>query len=62
MPIGDDPLKGMQLSTDGFERIGRRVAAIGLPSVVVQEGGYLCDDLGVNLTAFLEGFQAGQEG
>ena len=58
----DDPLQGMQLSTAGFERIGRRAAAIGLPTVIVQEGGYLCDDLGRNLTAFLEGFQAGQGG
>jgi acetoin utilization deacetylase AcuC-like enzyme len=27
-----------------------------LPSVIVQEGGYLCDELGDNLTAFLTGF------
>lgn len=56
----DDPLHGMQLTTKGFEWIGRRVARIGLPTVIVQEGGYLCDDLGANLTAFLTGFQAGR--
>ncbi|MEM7745381.1 MAG: histone deacetylase family protein [Pseudomonadota bacterium] len=54
-----DPLKGMQLSTGAFEAIGQRVAGIGLPTVVVQEGGYLCDDLGANLTAFLTGLQEG---
>ena len=54
-----DPLEGMQLTTKGFERIGTAVAAMGLPTVIVQEGGYLCDDLGRNLTAFLTGFQGG---
>ena len=49
----------MRLSTAAFERIGRKVATIGLPTVVVQEGGYLCDALGANLTAFLEGFREG---
>ena len=58
----DDPLKGMRLTTAGFARIGRRVAEVGLPTAIVQEGGYLCDDLGANLTAALAGFQAGMEG
>ena len=53
----DDPLKGMRLSTAAFERIGRAVAQIGLPTVLVQEGGYLCDALGRNLTACLTGFR-----
>ena len=55
----DDPLQGMRLTTKGFERIGAAVAAIGLPTVIIQEGGYLCDDLGRNLTAFMNGFQEG---
>lgn len=55
----EDPLKGMRLSTGAFDAIGARVAAMGLPTVVVQEGGYLCDDLGANLTAFLTGLQEG---
>ncbi|HET7410126.1 MAG TPA: histone deacetylase family protein [Paracoccaceae bacterium] len=53
----DDPLKGMRLSTRAFERIGAAVARVGLPTVLVQEGGYLSDALGRNLTAFLTGFQ-----
>ena len=57
----DDPLKGMRLSTAGFERIGRTIGTLGLMSIIVQEGGYLCDALGGNLTAFLTGFQAGYE-
>ncbi|MEM7189212.1 MAG: histone deacetylase family protein [Pseudomonadota bacterium] len=55
----DDPLKGMKLSTQAFAGIGKRIAGIGLPAVIVQEGGYVCDALGDNLTAFMEGFQRG---
>lgn len=52
----DDPLKGMSLSTNGFHRIGQRMAALDLPTVIIQEGGYLCDALGDNLAAFISGF------
>lgn len=54
-----DPFGGLTVSTDGFARIGARCAGIGLPTVIVQEGGYLCDALGDNLTAFLNGFGEG---
>lgn len=51
-----DPFGGLSVSTPGFARIGEAIAALGLPSVIVQEGGYLCDQLSANLTAFLRGF------
>ena len=51
-----DPLKGLAITTDGFRRIGAAIARIGLPTVIVQEGGYLSDVLGDNLAAFLGGF------
>lgn len=51
-----DPFGGLSVTTDGFSRIGEAVASLGLPSVIVQEGGYLCDELADNLTAFLTGF------
>ncbi len=53
----DDPLAGLALSTDGFERIGTAIARLGLPSALVQEGGYLTAALGANLCAFLRGFE-----
>ncbi|WP_333830618.1 histone deacetylase family protein [Pararhodobacter sp.] len=53
----NDPLKGLAITTPGFTRIARAIAATGLPLVLVQEGGYLSDDLGHNLTAALTGFQ-----
>jgi acetoin utilization deacetylase AcuC-like enzyme len=52
-----DPLKGLSITTNGFNRIGAAIARIGLPTVIVQEGGYLSDVLGDNLTAFLGGFE-----
>ncbi len=51
-----DPLSGLAISTAGFARIGRRIGDLALPSVFVQEGGYLSDELGLNLSAVLEGF------
>jgi acetoin utilization deacetylase AcuC-like enzyme len=53
-----DPLAGLAVTTDGFSRIGAAIARIGLPTVFVQEGGYLSDILGANLTAVLAGFEA----
>lgn len=50
-----DPLRGLSVTTKGFEQIGRSISAIGLPTVFVQEGGYLSDVLTDNLEAFLTG-------
>jgi acetoin utilization deacetylase AcuC-like enzyme len=51
-----DPFGGLSVSTPGFARIGEAVAALSLPTAIVQEGGYLCDALSDNLTSFLNGF------
>ena len=51
-----DPFGGLSVSTPGFARIGEAIAALSLPTVIVQEGGYLCDALADNLTSFLTGF------
>jgi acetoin utilization deacetylase AcuC-like enzyme len=53
-----DPFKGLAVTTDGFARIGAAIGAIGLPSLLVQEGGYLSDALGDNLASFLKGFES----
>ena len=36
--------------------VGRQIAALGLPTVLIQEGGYLVERLGANLTALFTGF------
>jgi acetoin utilization deacetylase AcuC-like enzyme len=51
-----DPFGGLSVSTPGFARIGSAIRKLALPTVIVQEGGYLCDALGDNLTSFLTGF------
>ncbi|MDN3521087.1 histone deacetylase family protein [Halomonas ramblicola] len=53
-----DPLAGLALETDDFVTLGRRLAAIDLPTVIVQEGGYPTEHLGANLAAFLKGYGA----
>ncbi|WP_300442951.1 histone deacetylase family protein [uncultured Mameliella sp.] len=55
----DDPFQGLAVTQDGFARIGAAIAATGLPVLFVQEGGYLSDTLGANLTKTLTGFQEG---
>jgi len=54
----DDPLQGGAVTRDGFGRIADKIGALHLPTVIVQEGGYLRDDLADNLTSFLTGFEA----
>jgi acetoin utilization deacetylase AcuC-like enzyme len=52
----DDPFKGLAVTTPGFGRIGAAIAGLGLPTLFVQEGGYICDGLGDNLTSVLDGY------
>jgi len=54
-----DPYKALAVSTEGFARITTEIARMGLPTVLVQEGGYLSDDLGPNLASALRGFEVG---
>jgi acetoin utilization deacetylase AcuC-like enzyme len=51
----NDPFQGLAVTTEGFRRIARAIAGAGLPTLWVQEGGYVSDDLGPNLAAALEG-------
>ncbi|MFN3278266.1 MAG: histone deacetylase family protein [Paracoccus hibiscisoli] len=51
-----DPFRGLQVTTPGFARAAARIKAAGLPTVIVQEGGYLSEDLTHNLAATLRGW------
>lgn len=55
-----DPLQGLKVSGAGFHAMAAKIARLGLPTVLVQEGGYLSDDLGRNLVQFLAGFESGR--
>jgi len=50
----DDPLGTIKVTTDGIGEIGKRIASLGLPTVVVMEGGYANAVLGTNIVSFLE--------
>jgi acetoin utilization deacetylase AcuC-like enzyme len=54
----DDPISVLKLDIDAYRDIGARVASLGLPTVIVQEGGYMVEAIGPALDAFLQG--AGQ--
>ena len=41
-------------------RLGQRLAAIELPTVLVMEGGYATEELGRNVAAVLSGFETGR--
>ena len=45
----EDPISQFQLESEDYLRIGEAIAGLGLPSLLVQEGGYLSDVLGANL-------------
>lgn len=55
-----DPLQGLKVTGAGFHAMAEKIARMGLPAVLVQEGGYLGDDLGRNLVQFLGGFEKGR--
>ncbi len=52
-PYVDDPMCDLAVTAEGFARAGAAVAALGLPMVVVQEGGYADAALGANAVAWL---------
>ncbi len=53
-----DPISDLALTADGFERCGAAVAQLGLPTVVLQEGGYDVAALGDNVRRWLVGLGA----
>jgi acetoin utilization deacetylase AcuC-like enzyme len=53
--FGGDPIGDFVLTADAYPLIGRRIAVLGLPTLVVQEGGYAVAALGENATGLLRG-------
>jgi acetoin utilization deacetylase AcuC-like enzyme len=54
-----DPESPLRVTTDGYREAGRTVGALGVPTVVVQEGGYDIARIGELVTAFLSGLEEG---
>ncbi len=53
----DDPISDLAVTPDGFERSGAIVRELGLPTVVLQEGGYATGELGENVRRWLTGIK-----
>jgi acetoin utilization deacetylase AcuC-like enzyme len=52
----NDPISDLALTTDGYRRCGEVVRQLGLPTVVLQEGGYDIEAIGRNVHAWLTPF------
>jgi acetoin utilization deacetylase AcuC-like enzyme len=55
-----DPISRFRLKTSDYPAIGRRIAALGLPTVFVLEGGYAVAAIGDNVAGVLAGFEDGR--
>jgi acetoin utilization deacetylase AcuC-like enzyme len=51
----DDPLGDFALTTEGYHKMGQRVAGLGRRLIILQEGGYFRPALGDNARAWLRG-------
>lgn len=49
----DDPLAAVNVHAEGFAEMARRITALHLPTVLIQEGDYLGPSLAANAQAFL---------
>ena len=52
-----DPISAFRLKSADYPAIGRRIAALGLPTLFVMEGGYAVEEIGVNAVGVLTGFE-----
>jgi len=57
-----DPTGSWPLSASDFSRNGEAIGALGVPTLVVQEGGYRTRTLGINARHFFEGLWRGSAG
>lgn len=57
-----DPIGGLGVTSHGYAGVGRRLASLGLPTVLVQEGGYAVGHLGGLVAATLAPFTGSASG
>jgi acetoin utilization deacetylase AcuC-like enzyme len=50
-----DPESPLQVTSEGYAAAGRLLGSLGIPAVVVQEGGYHLDTIGGLVAAYLDG-------
>lgn len=52
-----DPISDLALTTDDYAAVAREIAALAMPVIALQEGGYAVDAIGANAVAFLGGLR-----
>jgi acetoin utilization deacetylase AcuC-like enzyme len=58
----NDPIGAFTLETADYDLVGDLIGRTGVPTLVLQEGGYCVEDLGLNVVSFLRGVRAGLSG
>ena len=53
-----DPESPLEVTIDGYHEAGRLLGSMGLPTVIVQEGGYDLENVGPLVQATLAGFES----
>jgi acetoin utilization deacetylase AcuC-like enzyme len=51
-----DPIGGFNISIKGLAAISSRIASLNIPTVIVQEGGYMIGEIGNQAATFLVNF------
>lgn len=54
----DDPLSKLAVTTDAYPRLGEIWGKVGLPTLIVQEGGYSLEAAAASASAFIAQFRA----
>ncbi|ALM53254.1 histone deacetylase family protein [Halomonas huangheensis] len=52
----NDPISSFKLKSEDYLDVGHRIAALGLPTLFVMEGGYAVEEIGINAVNVLKGF------
>lgn len=53
----EDPISNFELMSDDFKVLGSKLSQMDLPTVIILEGGYATDDLGINTALVIQGFE-----
>ena len=54
-----DPISQFKLHSEDYPKIGARIAALGLPTLFVMEGGYAVEEIAINAVGVLQGCEGG---
>jgi len=53
-----DPISSFRLTTENYCQMGEKIAQLQKPTLIVMEGGYALEAIGINVVSFLQGFMA----